>query len=183
MQNITQRYNKNGCWTASSSKLQVGSYVKPGGTGILALERSNVTVLDRGEDPWNMGSQMEVLFWLDSNKRWTHNVPTALFAHCFGFLNINSEMDLPATYPNIADPWRSTRIDFGICTRKVLENMTYVGATPNNLDTLGDHRGVLVDINMASLLGTNRVKEEIKTRKLVMLDKKNCPNISPNSRR
>ena len=55
IQNITQRYDNNGCWSVASSKINVGSYVKPGGTGILSAGRSNGTIVDRGSDPWNMG--------------------------------------------------------------------------------------------------------------------------------
>ncbi len=242
IQNITQQYEKTGCWTVSSSEINVGSYVKPGGTGIFAMGRSNGTILERGVDPWFMGrwsyillagkregamllvitgyrtgkrsgpagiktaySQQktmltkegrneqpeeaffidmakwlveyrqphtEVLLWLDANEQWSARAKIAQFARQFELININQEMELPATHPNIADPSRSTTIDFGLYSRRVLENIRYAGAVPYDLDTLGDHRGVIMDINMESMLGVDKIEEEMKTRKLVMSNQK-----------
>ncbi len=62
IQNITKSYERNGCWAVASSQLNVGSYVKPGGVGILAGGRSNGTIMDRGVDPWKMGRWSYVLF-------------------------------------------------------------------------------------------------------------------------
>ncbi len=50
--------------------------------------------------------------------------------------------------------------------------MTFAGSTQYDLDVLEDHRWIIVDINMKTLLGTNNVEEEIRTRKLVMSDQK-----------
>ncbi len=55
IQNITNRYNRYGCWAVVSSAVNVGNYVKPGSTGIIAFGRSNGTIIDRGVDPWKMG--------------------------------------------------------------------------------------------------------------------------------
>ena len=55
IQQITTQYDKTACWTVSSSKLWVGSFSKPGGTGTVTMGRSNGRVIDRGSDPWNMG--------------------------------------------------------------------------------------------------------------------------------
>ena len=94
---------------------------------------------------------MEILVWLDANENWSTKSATACFATQFDLHNINSEMNLPDTHPNIANMSRSTTIDFGLCTSKVLECITYVSATAYDLDTLGNHRGVLFDINMEAL--------------------------------
>ena len=52
---ITQRYDKLACWTVSTSKINVGSFLKPGGTGLLTRGICNGRVKDRGTDPWGMG--------------------------------------------------------------------------------------------------------------------------------
>ena len=242
IQNITKQYDLHGCWTVSSSKLNVGSYVKPGGTGILAMGKSNGTIIDRGADPWKMGrwsyiliqgkkegqsflvvtgyrpgkrndlagvktawaqqqtilytdgrrekpheaflidltqwlleyrnNQMEIMVWLDANEQWSKDGLLTNFARKFDLVNINEEMGLPATHPNIVNPSRSTTIDFGLCSQRVLDKVTYVGAAPYDMDTLGDHRGVVIDIDIQGLLGVDKVVEEMRTRKLVMSDPK-----------
>ena len=58
---ITQNYMNNGCWTVASSKVNVKSYIKPGGTGVLSWGRSNGTIIDRGVDKWQMGRWSYVL--------------------------------------------------------------------------------------------------------------------------
>ncbi len=114
---------------------------------------------------------MEIIFWLDANEHWSHYASVAGFACHFELFNINKEMELPATHPNIiADPLRSTTINFGLCSRGVLENVTCVASAPFDLDTLGDHRGVIMDINMSKLLGVDTLEDEIRSRKLVMSD-------------
>ncbi len=52
---ITSGYNRTACWTGSSSKISVGNYLKPGGTGMLAMGSCNGRILDRGTDPGGMG--------------------------------------------------------------------------------------------------------------------------------
>ncbi len=52
---ITRQYDHNACWTAASSKVPVGSFCKPGGTGIMVMGKTTGRLIDRGVDPWKMG--------------------------------------------------------------------------------------------------------------------------------
>ena len=55
IQQITSTYDANACWVGSSSKVSVGSFCKPGGTGTLLMGQHTGRILDKGSDPWNMG--------------------------------------------------------------------------------------------------------------------------------
>ena len=46
VQQIAKRYEKTACWTVASSKIRVGNFLKPGGTGILAMGNSNGRIYD-----------------------------------------------------------------------------------------------------------------------------------------
>ena len=61
IQQITTQYDKQGCWTGSTSKIDVGGFFKPGGAGILAMGQCNGKIQDRGVDPWSMGRWSYVL--------------------------------------------------------------------------------------------------------------------------
>ena len=62
VQSVTKKYDTKACWTVASSKLRVGSYCKPGGTGILTMGDGNGRIQHRGTDPWNMGRWSYVHF-------------------------------------------------------------------------------------------------------------------------
>ena len=80
-------------------------------------------------------------------------------------------MKLPVTHPNISAPNRGTTIDFGLCSQMIFDNIQYASSVPYDLDVLGDHRGVIIDINMKRLLGIDKLDEEIRLRKLVLSDR------------
>ena len=111
---------------------------------------------------------MELLICLDANEQWGENSTIAKFADQFNLSNINQEFQLSATHPNIANPSRGTTIDFCLGTPAVVENIQYASSTPFELETLGDHRGIILDINISRLLGEIPMEEEIKHRKLVL---------------
>ena len=52
---ITKKYDCTGCWTAASSTIEMGGFLKPGGVGILTMGLGNGKITDRGVDPWKMG--------------------------------------------------------------------------------------------------------------------------------
>ena len=114
---------------------------------------------------------MEVMILLDANEQWGERSEITKFANRFRLKNLNEECQLPATHPNLANPARSTTIDYCLCSITVLQNIRYVASTPFDLDTLGDHRGMVIDINLPSILGDTSQTDEIKARKLVM----SCP--------
>ena len=55
VQQITKNNDRTGCWTVATSKIDLGSFLKPGGAGILALGQSPGKIIDRGVDPHIMG--------------------------------------------------------------------------------------------------------------------------------
>ncbi len=112
--------------------------------------------------------RMEILLCLDANERWGERSEVAKFAQKFDLQSINHEFHIPATHPHIANMARNTTIDFCLCSHKVLQNIDYAAAVPYELETLGDHRGIMIDINLVSLLGSDASVVDIKTRKLVM---------------
>ena len=114
---------------------------------------------------------MEILICLDANEQWGENTAVTTFANQFNLCNINQEFQLPATHPNIANPGRGTTIDFCLGTPAVVENIQYAASTPFDLENLGDHRGIMIDINISRLLGETTIEDEMKHRKLVM----SCP--------
>ena len=81
--------------------------------------------------------------------------------------NVNKEFQLPATHPHIANFSRSTTIDYCLYSPRVLENIVYMGSTPYDLEVLGDHCGIIVDINIEGLLGMTQQEDELQQRKLV----------------
>ena len=238
VQQITKRYEKNACWTVSSSQLRIGTSCKPGGTGILSMGCANGRIQDRGTDPWNMGRwtyvlyscsstgpglllitgyrpgkrslpggpktawaqqttillkagrdlspevafledmkswllqyrkpRMEVLICLDANELWTEEAAIKSFATSLDLRNANQILGLKATHPNITKASNSTTIDFCLCSENLLQYITYAASAPYDLEVLGDHRGILLDIDMYKLFKEEIVHEDIKTRKLVM---------------
>ena len=111
---------------------------------------------------------MEILLCLDANEQWGENAAITTFTSSLQLCNINQEFHLPATHPNISYPSRSTTIDFCLCTPAVLENIQYVASTPFDMEVLGDHRGVILDLNLTGILGASSKETTMQQRKLVM---------------
>ena len=238
VQQITKRYEKNACWTVSSSQLRLGTSCKPGGTGILSMGCANGRIQDRGTDPWNMGRwsyvlyscsstgpgillvtgyrpgkrslpggpktawtqqttmllkagrdlspeiafledlkswllqyrkpRMEVLLCLDTNELWTEDVAITSFASNLDLTNANQTLGLKATHPNIVKVSKSTTIDFCLCSENLLQYVTYAASAPYDLEVLGDHRGIILDIDMQKFFKEEIRQEDLKPQKLVM---------------
>ncbi len=235
VQQITSQYDTTGCWSVASSKPNVGSFCKPGGTGILAQGNSNGRIIDRGSDPWAMGrwsyitlagktnrkflvvtgyrtgnrsgkighrtswaqqqtmllsnkrsepphlafltdlkewlgdvkfADTEFLICLDANEKWTHNSEIRKWATDLELINLNHEFSLQETHPNITQYTRSTTIDYCLCSRGVLEYITYASSTPYDLDVLGDHRGFVLDIDLKQFFGDTEIENSFSKRKL-----------------
>lgn len=234
---ITKQYDTNACWTTASSNVPVGSFCKPGGTGLLVMGNTTGRIVDKGTDPWRMGrwafsliqgpkntasilivvgyragnrtspgglktawaqqqailhktgrsetphaafitdltswlheyktDNMEILLCLDANEQWRNNSSISQLATEFQLINMNKELGLPASHPNIANLSNSTNIDFCLCSVKMWDNVSYGASTPYDLTVLGDHRGVLLDFNIERILGRDKTMDEIKTRNLV----------------
>ena len=103
---------------------------------------------------------------LDANEQWTDGSDIKAFATTMQLNNVNSIYNLPNTHPNVLDTERSTNIDYCFCCNKVLKHITYASLVPYELETLGDHRGMIVDIDVKMLLGTSNNAKESYHRKL-----------------
>ena len=242
IQQITKKYDKHACWTVASSSIKVGSYLKPGGTGILTLGNNTGRMIDRGSDPWKMGrwtycvisggrrrssillvtgyrtgkrssqvgaktawmqqqtmlikdkrtepphvafltdlsqwlkqyvkSSMEVVICLDANEQWSQNSDIKKFAEEFSLINVNMEMGLKPSHPNLANISRSTNIDYCLCSMRVYSQITNSTSAPYDLENLGDHRGFILDINLRGLFGEELLESNHTPRKLVLSNPK-----------
>ena len=113
-------------------------------------------------------NNMEFMICLDANEQWSAEAAIAKFARKFDMLNVNKEMALKPTHPNISNVERSTVIDYCLCSRKVFSNIRYVASTPYDLEVLGDHGGFIIDIDLCTLLNDTHTEEDISMRKLVL---------------
>ena len=104
-------------------------------------------------------SSMEVILLLDANERWTENSKIKHLADTLQLSDIFRETmgDSPITHPNFENTSRSTTIDFCLVSRKVIEHVDYLTMAPYDLQTLGDHRGILLDIDIKGLLDVNDI--------------------------
>ncbi len=231
LQQIAKQYNTTSCLTVSTSKVDIGGFLKPGGTGLISMGNCNGLILEKGVDKWNMGrwsytlmgspnitttvlfvvgyrtgiqtgipgektawSQqltmlrkegrtenpreaflsdlaqwlrqyrtegMEIFLSLDANEQWGENAEITKFANSFDLKNINQEFNLASTHPNIANIQQSTTIDFCLCSLNILEHVQYASSAPYELETLGYHRGFIVDIDITRLLGKQDTDKEL----------------------
>ena len=113
-----------------------------------------------------------ILLCLDANEKWEGNSDIKEFADKLSLTNINQKYDLGNTHPNLVDLERSTTIDFCLCCEKVEKCITYASLVPYELEILGDHRGIIVDINIGTLLGNGDSNHEIPFRKLTLSNPK-----------
>ena len=113
--------------------------------------------------------QTEVVFMLDANEQWSDNAHIKKLAQRLQLfnLNIDGEFGFPATHPCISNPTRDTTIDYCLCTRKVLETTRYATMAPFDLHSLGDHRGILIDLDITKIMSVKEnTPEQLACRKL-----------------
>ena len=60
--NITRQYDSKGRWASSTSSINIGNFLKPGGTATLSMRKMNGRILDRGSDKWKMGRWAYTLY-------------------------------------------------------------------------------------------------------------------------
>ena len=96
----------------------------------------------------------EVIMMLDANEKWTNKSQIKQLASRLQLFNLNIDggYDFPATHPCITNPSRDTTIDYCLCTKKVIDATRYATLTPFDLHSLGDHRGMLLDLDIKTLL-------------------------------
>ena len=92
----------------------------------------------------------EVLLALDANEEWSHAAKIKTFASKLGLLNIakTTHDDLPPSRPQ-----SNKTIDFILGTETILDSVKYLSMTPYDLENLGDHRGILIDLDSKTLFG------------------------------
>ena len=96
----------------------------------------------------------EILLALDANEKWATNSKITEFAKKVGLFNLNlaGEYNFPASHPCMTNRNRDTTIDFCLCSQQVLKAIKYATMTPYDLHRLGDHRGLLIDLDIKQLL-------------------------------
>ena len=120
-------------------------------------------------------SRTEVILFLDANEQWSESARIKQFSMNLGLKNLNTDggYNFPATHPSISNPERDTTIDFCLCSATVLEHITYATMTPYDLNSLGDHRGFLIDLDIRRLLRLQRTDSHVNTgRKLATNNQK-----------
>ena len=113
---------------------------------------------------------MEILLMLDANEQWMEGSGITSLASARNLANINEIYNIKPTHPNILHPSRSTTIDYCLCSEGVLNAITYVSSAPYDLETLGDHRGIIIDLDIGTLLGKVKISTHLSHRKLKMND-------------
>ncbi len=113
-------------------------------------------------------TDMEVILCLDANEQWSPQSSIQEFADTLNLVNLTQEFCLADTHPNVANLDKSTTIDYCFSSEKVSEHVRYAASVPYELDTLGDHRGFILDVQMINRhQETHRVRDH-RTRKLQM---------------
>ena len=102
----------------------------------------------------------ELILLLDANEKWGGKSKITQFAHNLQLLNLDAAggFNFPASHPSLSNPSRSTTIDYCLCTNRVVQCVTYATMAPYDLGSLGDHRGILIDINIAMLWNNGGVR-------------------------
>ena len=81
-------------------------------------------------------------------------------------------MNLRPTHPNVANVSRSTNIDFCLSSKRLFFHIRFATSTPFDLDVLGDHRGVILDINLTNIFEEDQAGVSITGRKLILCNPK-----------
>ena len=96
----------------------------------------------------------EVIMFIDANEQWTEQSKIRQMANNLQLVNLNiaGSYNFPASHPSITNRQRDTTIDYCLCTSRIVEATNYATMAPFDLYTLGDHRGMLVDIDIKKIL-------------------------------
>ena len=116
--------------------------------------------------------EMEIIICLDANEPWSEHAGIKKFAHKLNLRNINQEMGIKPTHPNVSNISKSTNIDYCLCSENIITNISFAASAPYELDVLGDHRGIIIDLNIQRMFN-EWIKVEDKTiRKLSLSNPK-----------
>ena len=121
--------------------------------------------------------KMEIILFLDANEQWSPTATITQFAeiHALANINIAGDFKFPPSHPSFHNMERSTTIDDCLCTSGVLPSIQYATMAPYDLAILGDHRGMILDIDLNELLN-DRVKpcEDRNKRNLITSNVQSC---------
>ena len=121
--------------------------------------------------------KMEIILFLDANEQWSLTANITQFAdlHALENINIAGDFKFPPLHPSFHNMERSTTIDYCLCTSGVLPRIQYATMAPYDLAILGDHRGMILDIDLNELL-KDRVKlcKDKNKRNLITSNVQSC---------
>ena len=113
----------------------------------------------------NKIKEMEVVVLLDANEEWTGKSKVKEMAIEIGLYNVGRRIHdntLPPTFPQSVKT-----LDYILVSEGVVGNIEAMGAAPFVKDSLGDHRGLFIDLNIDTLLNIGPIDAEMgATRRL-----------------
>ena len=119
----------------------------------------------------SLQDQMEIVLVMDAYEQWERKLSKIKeFAMELGLINVGKTLhdDLPPTFPA-----SKRTLDFMLASEGVMPCVEVMGMVPYIKQSLGDHRGMYVDLNARKLLGLDGVDEETSiTRRLQYSDVK-----------
>ena len=97
---------------------------------------------------------MEIILLLDANEKWGPQSQIKKIANNLQLYNVLGDEQTAGniTHPCITNPERGTTIDSCLVSKTTVNHIIYVILTPYDLHTLGDHRGIIIDIDIITLL-------------------------------
>ena len=107
-------------------------------------------------------NETEIIILIDANEKWGPSAKITQFATQLNLHNIlgTQESSETFTHPCITDPTRGTTIDYALVSQNIVEHIKFVTLTPYDLQTLGDHRGIMIDLDVKKLLHVTHTKLE-----------------------
>ena len=111
----------------------------------------------------------EVLLFIDANEEWGQRSKITIFCEELGLNNLAHRFLEEECHTR---PFTKKTIDFAIGTDNLMDCVESFSMVPYNLEVLGDHRGIMVDVNLRKLLGYTKLDNMlINQRRLNSKDK------------
>ena len=111
----------------------------------------------------------EVLLFIDANEEWGQRSKITNFCEELGLNNLAHRFLEEECHTR---PFTKKTIDFAIGTDNLMDCVESFSMVPYNLEVLGDHRGIMVDVNLRKLLGYTKLDNMlINQRRLNSKDK------------
>ena len=116
--------------------------------------------------------QTEIVLLLDANKKWGISLKITMLIHELQLYNVfETNQDTSSiTHPCLNNPERGTTIDFCLVSQSVVEHIHYVTVLAYDLQTLGDHRGIMIDLDVKGLLNATHSGLSITSVRILYAD-------------